>query len=312
MIMDIVFMLLIALVIDLAFGEPPNAWHPVAWLGNLISFGMRLAPRRGKVKQLAFGIIIVIIAISIITASTHLLLGYLKETNALLSIALSALILKFTFSLRGLRQAATSIKSLLVRDELNKARFSLRSLVSRDTATLDKSQIVAATVESVAENSCDSFIAPLFYFLIFGVPGAIAYRIINTFDAMIGYRGDYEYLGKFAARLDDAANFIPARLAALIIVISAWISQNSPSQAWYIMLRDHNKTQSPNAGWTMSAIAGALGVQLKKTGCYILGNNHRALSVNTIDTSLRIITIAALLWSLLTLLLTEVIHYGTA
>ncbi len=305
-------MLLIALVIDLAFGEPPNAWHPVAWLGNLISFGMRLAPRRGKVKQLVFGIIIVIIAIAIITASAHLLLGYLKETNALLSVALSALILKFTFSLRGLRQAATSIKSLLVRDELNKARFSLRSLVSRDTATLDKSQIVAATVESVAENSCDSFIAPLFYFLIFGVPGAIAYRIINTFDAMIGYRGDYEYLGKFAARLDDAANFIPARLAALIIVISAWISRNSPSQAWYIMLRDHNKTQSPNAGWTMSAIAGALGVQLEKTGCYILGNNHRALSANTIDTSLRIITIAALLWSLLTLLLTEVIHYGTA
>jgi adenosylcobinamide-phosphate synthase len=308
----IIFILILALIFDLAFGEPRNTWHPVAWMGNLISLGIRQSPKQGKVKQFVFGTVVVIITLTFITSSAYFLLGFLKETNALLSIILSALILKFTFSFRGLREAAISIKKFISRDELSRARFSLRSLVSRDTSSLDKSQIVAATVESVAENSCDSFTAPLFYFIIFGVPGAIAYRIINTFDAMIGYHGDYEYLGKFAAHLDDVANYIPARIAALIIVVSAWISRKSISQAWHIMLRDHSKTQSPNAGWTMSAVAGALGIQLEKTGHYILGNDYHVLSVNTIDASLRIITIAALFWSLFMILLTEVIYYGTA
>ncbi len=262
--MEIIFILILALIIDIAFGEPTNVWHPVAWLGKLISLEMRLAPRRGKVKQLAFGIAAALITLAVITAAAYFLFTYIKELNFWLYIAISALILKFTFSLRGLRQAATAIKQLLSKDNLTEARFSLRSLVSRDTANMDKSQVVAATVESVAENSCDSFIAPLFYFLLFGVPGAIAYRTINTFDAMIGYHGEYEYLGKAAARLDDVANFIPARITAIIIVLAAWICRKNISQAWHIMLRDHRKTQSPNAGWTMSAIAGALGIQLEK------------------------------------------------
>ncbi|MCK4721659.1 MAG: cobalamin biosynthesis protein, partial [Dehalococcoidia bacterium] len=153
-----------------------------------------------------------------------------------------------------------------------------------------------------------SFVAPLFYFLLFGVPGAIAYRIVNTFDAMVGYHGEWEYLGKFAARLDDVVNFVPARVTGLLIVLAARICRKNVSQAWRIMLRDHKKTQSPNAGWTMGAIAGALGVQLEKAGHYKLGDNHSSLSLDTIDASLQMIMVAAVIWSLLSIL-AEVIYF---
>jgi adenosylcobinamide-phosphate synthase len=123
----------------------------------------------------------------------------------------------------------------------------------------------------MAENACDSFFAPLFFFLFLGVPGAIGYRVVNTLDAMIGHHGKYEYLGKLAARLDTAANFIPARLTALAIVCASWIWHRKASLAWKIMFRDRKNTESSNAGWTMSAVAGALDVELEKVGYYKLG-----------------------------------------
>ena len=140
------------------------------------------------------------------------------------------------------------------------------------------------------------------------MPGAIAYRIVNTADTMIGYHGKWEYLGKFAARLDDVINFIPARLTALMIVIATWLCQKDVSGAWRVMLRDHNKTQSPNAGWAMSAAAGSLGVQLEKTGSYKLGDNHYPLSTETIGASLQMMFVVALLWSL-TCISVEVIRF---
>ena len=308
--MEIIFILFIALAIDLTFGEPPNSWHPVAWLGKLISLEMKWGSQSGKLIQLAFGIVTVLLTLGIITAPMYFLLLYLGEINRLIYIVVAGVLLKFTFSLRGLRQAVATAREFLAQDKIAEARTSLKSLVSRDTTGLNKSQLVSATVESVAENSCDSFVAPLFYFLLLGVPGAIAYRIINTFDAMIGYHGRWEHLGKFAARLDDVANFIPARITALIIVLAAWICKKNTRQAWYIMLRDHKKTQSPNAGWTMSAIAGALGVQLEKAGHYKLGDNHYPPSLNTIDSSRQMIMVVALIWSLVAIL-AEVIYLVT-
>lgn len=164
--MEIIFILFIALAIDLAFGEPPNRWHPVAWLGKLISLETKWAPRRGKVIPLFFGIVIVLLTVGAITASIYFLTVYLQELNWLIYVIIAGLLLKFTFSLRGLRQAVATVKGFLAQDKIVEARTSLRSLISRDTAELDKSQLVSATVESVAENSCDSFVAPLFYFLL--------------------------------------------------------------------------------------------------------------------------------------------------
>ena len=307
--MEIIFILLIALALDLALGEPANFWHPVAWLGKLISLEVKCAPRGGKFKQLAFGIVMVLITLGAITAPIYFLVIYLHKINWLIYIAVAGLLLKFTFSLRGLRQAATMVKNSLAQNNLAQARISLRSLVSRDTANLDENQVMAATIESTAENSCDSFVAPLLYFMLFGVTGALAYRIINTFDAMVGYHGKWEYVGRFAARLDDVANFIPARLTSLLIVLAAWLCKRNMLQAWRIILRDHKKTQSPNAGWTMSAIAGALGIQLEKTGHYKLGDNHHSLSLDTVDASLQMIMVVAAIWSFLSIL-AEVIYFA--
>lgn len=307
--MEKIVILLIALTLDLAFGEPPNNWHPVAWLGKLISSEMKLAPRRGKFRQMAYGIGIVLITLGLVLATIYFALTQLNEINFIAYTIISGLLLKLSFSLRGLSKAVDLIKKSLAKDDLEQARLSLKSLVSRDTTKLTQSQVISAAVESAAENICDSFVAPLFYFFILGVPAAIAYRIINTFDTMIGYHGRWEYLGKFSARLDDVANFIPARLTALLIVLAALICRRNISQAWHIMLRDHKKTESPNSGWTMSAIAGALEVQLEKVGHYKLGDNRLALSLNTIDASRQIIVVTAIIWCSL-FILAEVVYFA--
>jgi adenosylcobinamide-phosphate synthase len=309
--MGIIVVLLIALTLDLIFGEPSNAWHPVAWLGKLIAWETKLAPHRGRLRQLAYGVSMVLITLGLIVTVVFFLLAYLGKFNFIAYAIVAGLLLKFSFSLRGLRQAVDSVKRLLAKNNLEQARLSLKSLVSRDTSKLSKRQMISATVESAAENICDSFVAPLLYFFIFGVAGAIAYRVINTFDTMIGYHGQWEHLGKFAARLDDVANFIPARITALIIVLASLVCRKNISQAWHIMIRDHKKTESPNAGWTMSAVAGALGVQLEKVDHYRLGDNHLPLSLDTIDASLQIIMVTAIMWCSI-FISAEVIYFVAA
>src|SRR5262249_33430479 len=161
-------------------------------------------------------------------------------------------------------EAATAVGSALRADDLRTARTRLRALVSRDTSTLDRDLVAAAAVESVAENLGDSFVAPLFWYAALGLPGAVAYRYVNTCDAMLGYRGRYECLGKASARPDDMASWLPARLAAFLLVISAPLAGGDATAAWHVLRRDHRRTASPNAGWPMSAMAGALAVRLEK------------------------------------------------
>jgi adenosylcobinamide-phosphate synthase len=139
----------------------------------------------------------------------------------------------------------------------------------------------------------------LFYFLLLGVPGAIAYRVVNTLDAMVGYHGKYEYLGKFASKLDDVLNFVPARLTALILVSASFLSQRGTHASWRVALSDHAKTESPNAGWTMAAVAGALNVQLEKVGHYKLGKANAPLTPGTVDASLQLMQIAVLIWAVI-------------
>jgi adenosylcobinamide-phosphate synthase len=306
--MEIAGIFIVAIVIDVIFGEPPNLCHPVAWSGKLISAELRCVPQKGKWLQLTFGIAIVLITITAIALLVYFAITYIQSVNTILYIVVSAVLLKFTFSLRGLKREANSVKTLIAQNKLPEARTRISSLVSRDTAGLRKGELISATIESVAENSCDSFVAPLFYFLLLGIPGAVAYRVINTFDAMIGYHGKWEYTGKFAARLDDIVNFIPARITAFIIMLATLLCRKNPVNAWRVMLRDHSKTESPNAGWTMSALAGALGIQLEKDGYYSLGDSRNSLSIASIDDSLKLILIVALIWSLL-LLLTQVIYF---
>ena len=179
-------------------------------------------------------------------------------------------------SLRGLFAAALEVGRLLLAGDLQAARAALAwHLVSRPTADLEAGQVASGAIESVAENLTDAYAAPLAFFFVFGLPGAALYRAVNTADAMLGYRdGPLEHFGKAAARLDDALNIVPARLAALAIVAAAPLVGANGRLAWRMLLRDRAVTASPNAGWTMAAIAGALGVTLEKPGAYRLGDGR--------------------------------------
>jgi adenosylcobinamide-phosphate synthase len=294
--MDILLMLPIALAIDLAWGEPPRPIHLVVWIGKVASLLERGSIGKRAWTQFAYGCGITLVTIGLFVVPAYFILLYLKGLNFVAYVIVGGVLLKYTFSLKELRQVALNVKVLLLKERLDKARFELRSLVSRDTQGLPQPLMVSATVESVAENTCDSFVAPLFYFLLLGVPGAIAYRVVNTLDAMVGYHGKYEYLGKFASRLDDVLNFIPARLTALLLTLAAFLSRRNAKMSWQVALSDHSKTESPNAGWPMAAVAGALNVQLEKVEHYKLGKVNVRLTPETIDAALKLALIAMLSW----------------
>lgn len=295
--MAVLLIFSLALIIDLVLGDPPNSLHPVAWMGRVISYLERVTIGHPWL-QFIYGLVITLVVVALFTVPVYFLLLYLEDVSLVAYVVVGALLLKLMFSFRGLKKTALRIKRLLLAEKLAEARFELRSLVSRDTSCLPRPLLVSATVESVAESTCDSLVAPFFYFVLFGVPGAVAYRAVSTLDSMIGYHGRYEYLGKFAARLDDVLNFIPARLAALLMVLAAFFSRRNSRRSWQVMLRDHTRTESPNAGWPMAAAAGALNIQLEKVGHYKLGGRNAPLAPGTIDASLKLVQMAALTWLL--------------
>lgn len=298
--MEYILIPLLAVLIDIAFGDPPNVIHPVAWMGKVISLlekgGLMLNPA----GQFIYGMIMTLFTAALFTVPAWYLIAYVKDWNQAAYIVIAGVLLKLTFSIRGLRKAAMTIKALLQEEKLDKTRFELRALVSRNTGGLERPLLASAAVESVAEGTCDSVVAPLFYFMIFGIPGAIAYRAVNTLDSMIGYHGKYEYLGKFAARFDDVLNYIPARLAALVLFIAGAINKSGRA-AWKTAKTEHAKTESPNAGWPMAAMAGALKVRLEKADHYVLGEGYPAPSLETIGGALKIFSLASAVWILICL-----------
>ncbi|ETX04332.1 MAG: hypothetical protein ETSY2_29410 [Candidatus Entotheonella gemina] len=269
-----IFPLLLAIGMDLVIGEPPNRFHPVVWMGQLIAALRRWAPSQGRINAFLYGGLIMLISAALVMGLGALLQQLLATLPWLLSLLLEALILKTCFSLRSLARAARQVQHALLQQNLPQARHLLSwHLVSRDTTVLSPSQISAATIESVAENASDSLVAPLFYYAIGGLPCALLYRLINTADAMLGYRDfEREWLGKIPARLDDLVNLIPARLTAWLILIMAFLYRQGIQEGWRVWRRDAKQTASPNAGHPMSAMAGALGVELVKIGHYRLGN----------------------------------------
>jgi adenosylcobinamide-phosphate synthase len=296
--MEILLILFLALILDFTFGDPPNAVHPVAWMGKVASYLIKSVKSRSGTVQFIYGTVIVVFIMGLFAVPVYFGLRYLYGFNSVAYILVGSVLLKLTFSVKGLRRAGLTIKKHLTQNNLDQARFELRALVSRDTKRLSRPMVISAAVESVAENISDSFIAPLFYFLIFGIPGAIAYRVVNTLDAMIGYHGQYEYLGKFAGRLDDVLNFIPARLTALLLVLAAFIARKGGRRSWRAALKEHKRTESPNAGWPMAAMAGALNVKLEKIGHYRLGEPSTALEPETIAEALKLMYITVMAWTI--------------
>ena len=171
---------------------------------------------------------------------------------------------------------------------MGEARYELRSLVSRDAASLNQSLASAAAIESVAENTTDSYIGPWLAFALLGLPCAFAFRAVNTLDSMIGYRGRYEYLGKASARLDDAMNLIPARISAALMVAAGALCRLPVGQGWHWAFMGRRLTASPNAGWTIGAMSGLLGVALEKSGHYRIGDGLREPGPAHIGASIRV------------------------
>jgi adenosylcobinamide-phosphate synthase len=284
--------LLLAVALDLLLGDPPNRWHPVAWIGSGLASARRRTPGRGAAALLSFGALWVVGSSILVFALVAALVTGVRGFGWF-GVVIEAWLLKCAFAVRRLIQAAREVKTSLALGNLTEARRVVGwHLVSRPTDTLGPSEVASAAIESVAENLGDSVVAPLFFFLLLGVPGAWAYRVVNTADAMWGYRrGELEHFGKFAARLDDLLNWIPARLAGLAIVLGAFLVGEAGTNGWRTMWRQRRRTASPNAGWLMAAMAGALRVTLRKPDTYELGAG--ALPAPTdIDRAVRV-TIAA-------------------
>ena len=287
-----VWLLPLAVGWDLLLGEPPNALHPVVWIGNVARAIERRAPQQGAAPQLAYGALLALGPP--LTYATLVARGgrWLCPWPPL-ALALGVPLLKSTFAISELRRAGERVRAPLAAGDLDAARAGLGWLVSREAGALSAPLIAAAATESLAENLGDAIVAPLCYWAIFGLPGAVAYRAINTLDAMVGYHGRYECLGKVAARLDDAANVIPARLTALLLLGAAATLGEDVPRALATIRRDARLTESPNAGWPMAATAGALGVELEKVGHYRLGAGGASPDVATIARADRLVRVAS-------------------
>jgi len=271
---------LLAGLFDVVLGEPPTPIHPVVWMGKLIGALRSRRPRSGRAAPFAYGVLIVVVTAGSAAAAGVGLTVALAWLPWWAALPIAAWVLKTAFSLRGLVGAGRRVQRELGRDP-GAARARLSALVSRDR-DLEPSLIVSATVESLAENLTDSVVSPLFYFALFGLPGALAYRAINTIDAMIGYRGEYEYVGKAAARCDDVANWLPTRLAALLLVAVAAL-KGTARAAWTTLRTEHRPEHGPNKTMAIAAMAGALGVQLQKPGVYEIGAARRPLTAAVIS-----------------------------
>ena len=290
----------IGIIIDLMCGDPTNKYHPVAWLGKIIALSIPKLKeennfqKKEKVNGIIFAITLIIVfgltIYCIILASFHLL-------GTIVTIVISALILKITIAIRGMEKHSQVIICALEEKDLKRAQYNLSMIVRRDTKELDEPHIISGTIECIGESTVDGIISPLFYFSFLGPVGAFINRLINTLDSMIGYKDDpYQYIGWMSAKLDTYSNFIPARIVALLMVISAKIIGADWKNSIQVLLRDHNKTFSPNAGYPIAAMAGALRIKLEKIGHYSLGEEYEFVSVEKCKIAISIMKLTTALF----------------
>jgi len=301
---NLLIALLGAITIDFLLGDPSNKYHPVAWLGGLIGYftpKLKDNSTNHTKKERLRGIIFsnsLIIAFGIIV---HI--GTFSAIHLLGSIGLiifSTLILKITIAIRGMEKHAEAIISALERKDLVNARYNLSMMVRRNTTDLDEQHVLSGTTECIGETVVDGITSPLFYYSFFGPAGAFSYRIINTLDSMIGYHDNYyKDIGWMSATLDTIGNYIPARITAVLMVIVAKIIGADSKQSIQILRRDHNKTTSPNAGYPMATLAGALRIKLEKIGYYSIGEEYESSSIEKCKTAISIMKLTTILFCII-------------
>ena len=271
----------LAIAIDRLLGEPPLRWHPVAWMGRWLAWaGERLAPRVGEARVLSDARVFWFAALSWCAAAAAffavawLFQGWVLTQPAWLAALALGLFLKPLLAWAMLHDEVLAVERALG-ESLDAGRAQLARLVSRDVSALSAHQVRESAIESLAENLSDSVVAPLFWFVLLGLPGAVLFRFANTADAMWGYPGvrggrDWQWAGKWAARADDVLAWVPARITAALIALPAGHTAG-PGRLWVEAAR----TPSPNGGWPMAAMALALRVQLRKPGIYTLNPEGR-------------------------------------
>lgn len=263
--------LLAAYLTDRVIGDPRAIPHPVVWMGKAIVWlehGIRRIVREESRLKWA-GLLLPLLLVTGSYGIVELLLVLAEMIHPWLARALEVWLIASTIAVKGLAEAGIGIYQRLADSRLPEARQALSMVVGRDTEQLDEREVARGAIETVAENIVDAIVSPLFYAAIGGAPLAMAYRAVNTLDSMVGYKNErYRQLGWASARLDDAANYLPARLAALFLVAASWTMGLNWRGAWAIIRRDARLHPSPNSGWTEAGTAGALDIQLGGTNYY--------------------------------------------
>ena len=297
-----------AFLLDLLFGDPPNRPHPVRLMGHLIT---RAEPwfRNWFTSPLVAG---AFFAPALILAAfgTGLAFTWLAWLiHPLLGFSVESILLYYCLSAKSLYQAGMEIHTLLAQNQVDEARSAVRMIVGRDVSQYGGDDIARATVETVAENSVDGVLAPLFFAALGGAPLALAYKMTNTLDSMVGYKNErYLYFGRSAARIDDVANWLPARLSLAVISLAAALLPNaSAGQSWRTARREGSHHSSPNAGYAEAAFAGALSIKLNGPNYYggvlvdkpWLGKEFAAVQVADIARACRLMLMASVVGTLL-------------
>lgn len=310
----ILFTLISSILIDILFGELPSLIHPVVIIGKIIDFFTDLYI---VVENKISGIYLTISTI-LLTFSILFFILYIMKFNLIFFIFIYIILLSSTFSIKVLLSSANNIKKDL-KEDIEIARKSVSYLVSRNTDELDESYIISATIESLSENITDSFISPVFYYILLGIIvifistyysfysivillilAPFIYRIINTLDAMVGYKNDdLMNIGWFPAKLDDILNYLPSRITGCILVLSSYFLSLDWKNSYKILSRDANNCPSPNSGYTMAATAGALNIQLNKKNEYTLGDNNKDIEVNDISNAIRLAKLSIFIFTLI-------------
>ena len=291
-----------ALLLDFLIGDPKTKYHPTAWIGKLIAVLVPFTRNNSPKKELFGGILIVFAVVAIVSTLLVALdfgisLLTIDIVSLVVSIAVGSILLKTTIAIRGMQKHALSVVDALEKDDLDSARNHLSMIVKRNTKHLDKNHISSAVLESVSENTVDGITGPLFYYAIFGLPGAFVYRAINTIDSMIGYKTSlFRNIGWFGANCDTILNYIPSRLTGLVMILSALILGYNWKESFYIMRRDGKKLESPNAGFPIAALAGALGTKLEKINYYAVGDGNIEFTKSHIISAIRLMKVSSILF----------------
>ena len=302
MILESIIIIGFAIILDLIFGDPKNRYHPTAWIGNFIGSITTCMKNESQNLEKFGGIFIVLIPVSISCIVLFGLEFSIDLINAefwsvVISTIFGIILFKMTIAIRGMELHALAVLDSIQKNDLTQARKNLSMIVKRNTKNLDKNHILSGTLESLSENIVDGITGPMFYFALFGLPGAFAYRIVNTVDSMVGYKTYmFKNLGWFGANCDNILNYIPSRLTGLTMVLGAMLLGHDWKNCYAIFKRDGKKTDSPNAGYPMAALAGALGTTFEKIEHYSLGSGNQEITSKKVTDAIALMKVTSLLF----------------